>query len=129
MADKARELLAFWMQFDFSPIAWRAGDAPRELAILRADTERFLSMRTEYEEKNVRLSTEQRRLVIETHGINEQIEKGHYLNVHFRAFQLAYNAWQEHVRQNAIGGSRAANSPAGAVLDDEPRGGWKDEGR
>jgi len=65
------------------------------------------------------MTTQQQKLLVELHGLKDQIEKGHYLNVHFRAFQLAHEAWQEHIRQNAIGGSRQVNSPAGAVLDDD----------
>lgn len=65
------------------------------------------------------MTVEQQKLLAELHGLKDQIEKGHFLNVHFRAFQLAHAAWQEHIRQNAIGGSRAVHSPAGAVMDDE----------
>jgi len=38
-------------------------------------------------------------------GLKDQVRKGHYLNVHFRAFELAHEAWQEHIRQNAVIGS------------------------
>ncbi len=38
---------------------------------------------------------------------------------HFRAFKLANDAWQEHIRQNAKSGARTGRSPAGAVLDDD----------
>jgi len=65
------------------------------------------------------MTTQQQKLLVELHGLKDQIEKGHYLNVHFRAFHLAHEAWQEHIRQNALSGSRQANSPAGAVLDDD----------
>jgi hypothetical protein len=38
-------------------------------------------------------------------------------------FKLANDAWQEHIRQNALSGARggfvAGQSPAGAVLDNE----------
>lgn len=65
------------------------------------------------------MTTEQNKLLAELAGIRDQIEKGHYLNVHFRAFRLSHDAWQEHIRQNAVSGSRAHNSPGGAVLDEE----------
>lgn len=65
------------------------------------------------------MTLEQQRLLLELHGLRDQIEKGHFLNVHFRAFQLAHAAWQKHIRQNAVARSRSCNSPAGAVLDDE----------
>lgn len=69
--------------------------------------------------EDYQLSTEQKAMLLELHGLEDQICKGHFLNVHFRAFKLAYAAWQEHIRQNAVSGSRAGNSPAGAVLDDD----------
>lgn len=69
-----------------------------------------------------RFSTQQHNMFMELAGLEDQIEKGHFLNVHFRAFKLANDAWLEHIRQNAIGGSRAANSPGGAVLDDDRDG-------
>lgn len=53
------------------------------------------------------LTVQQRQMLIELHGIADQIRKGHYLNVHFRAFQLAHASWQEHIRQNAMRGARA----------------------
>ena len=60
-------------------------------------------------------------MIVELRGLEEQIRKGHYLNVHFRAFQLAYSAWMEHIRQNAVTGARggfvAGVGPGGAVLD------------
>jgi hypothetical protein len=69
------------------------------------------------------MSNEQKRLLMELEGIADQIKKGHYLNVHFRAFQLSNSSWQEHIRQNAVrcarGGEIAGVGPAGAVLDDE----------
>lgn len=65
------------------------------------------------------MTTEQQKLLAELRGLEEQIQKGHFLNVHFRAFRLANDAWQEHIRQNAIGGARIYNSPAGAVLDNK----------
>lgn len=72
------------------------------------------------------MTPEQNKLMAEVAGIRDQIEKGHFLNVHFRAFRLAYEAWQEHIRQNALAGSRggyvAGKSPGGAVLDDERDG-------
>ena len=68
------------------------------------------------------MTTQQTKLLAEVEGIVDQIRKEHYLNVHFRAFTLAYEAWQEHIRLNAVVGSRRVNSPAGAVLDEkEPR--------
>lgn len=67
------------------------------------------------------LTTQQQKLLAELHGLEDQIRKGHYLNVHFRAFQLANEAWQEHIRQNAIHGNRAGpgSSPPGALLDED----------
>jgi len=65
------------------------------------------------------LTTQQQKLLADLHGLKEQIEKGHYLNVHFRAFQLANEAWQEHIRQSAVRGARAIGAPAGSVLDGE----------
>lgn len=61
----------------------------------------------------------QKKLMVELEGLKDQVEKGHFLNVHFRAFRLAWDAWQEHIRQNALSGSRAVHSPGGAVLDDD----------
>ena len=69
------------------------------------------------------MTPEQQKLLVELEGIADQIRKEHYLNVHFRAFTLAYEAWHEHIRQNAVVGSRHVNSPAGAVGDAEDRGG------
>jgi hypothetical protein len=63
------------------------------------------------------MSTEQEKLLVEVAGISDQIKKGHYLNVHFRAFELAYNSWREHVRQNAITGAKRCGSPMGAVME------------
>lgn len=65
------------------------------------------------------MTPEQSKLLCELAGIRDQIRKGHYLNVHFRAFRLAHDAWQEHIRQNAVAGSRAGHSPGGAVLDND----------
>lgn len=69
------------------------------------------------------MTVEQEKLLAELRGLEDQIRKGHYLNVHFRAFQLAHAAWMEHIRQNAVSGARgghiAGQSPAGAVLDDD----------
>ncbi len=62
---------------------------------------------------------EQSQIFAMARGLCDQVEKEHYLNVHFRAFELAYTAWKFHVRANAITGSRQCGSPAGAVLDDE----------
>ncbi len=73
--------------------------------------------RETYESQDPRLSTQQRSMGLGTAGIDEQIRKGHYLNVHFRAFDLAHEAWLEHIRQNAIVGASGVG-PAGAVLDD-----------
>lgn len=52
-------------------------------------------------------------------GLENQLHKDHWLNVHFRAFELANDAWQMHIRMNAITGSRQVHSPGGAVLDPE----------
>lgn len=62
---------------------------------------------------------EQLKAIADLHGLRDQIEKQHWLNVHFRAFKLSHEAWQHHILANARGGSRAVNSPAAAVLDDE----------
>lgn len=65
------------------------------------------------------MTTEARAMMLELVGLRDQIQKQHYLNVHFRAFKLAHAAWMEHIRQNAVGGSRAHRTPPGAVLDGE----------
>jgi hypothetical protein len=65
------------------------------------------------------MTTQQEKMLAELRGLEDQIMKCHFLTVHFRAFQLANESWQEHIRQNALSGSRRAQSPAGAVLDDE----------
>lgn len=62
---------------------------------------------------------EQDKLLADLRGLEDQIFKMHFLNVHFRAFELANEAWQLHIRANAKVGSRRVQSPAGAVLDDE----------
>jgi len=72
-------------------------------------------------------TSEQERLLHHVHGIEEQVRKGHFLNVHFRAFELAHESWREHVRQNAVIGSRRYNSPGGAVLDPERDGSFPKE--
>jgi hypothetical protein len=38
---------------------------------------------------------------LDLQGIEDQIEKSQWLNVHFRAFQLANLAWQKHIEANA----------------------------
>lgn len=60
-------------------------------------------------------------LLLHLEGIRDQIEKGHFLNVHFRAFRLGYEAWQEHIRVSAATGARntSGRSPMGALLEDE----------
>lgn len=63
--------------------------------------------------------TAQKKMLISVAGIREQIGKEHWLNVHFRAFELADEAWKEHIRVNAELGAREVNSPPGAVLDDQ----------
>lgn len=77
------------------------------------------NLRIDESHVEVPIEREQERLMLELHGISDQIVKKHYLNVHFRAFKLAHESWQEHIRANAVAGSRECNSPAGAVLDDE----------
>lgn len=67
----------------------------------------------------ISMTTEQRKLLMSITGLRDQIGKSHFLNAHFRAFEIARDCWKEHVRMNALSGSRACNSPAGAVLDDE----------
>ena len=64
------------------------------------------------------MNNEQERLLSQLVGLRAQIEKQHYLNVHFRAFRLANDAWHEHVLGNARAGAREGHSPGGAVLDD-----------
>jgi len=59
---------------------------------------------------------EQEQAIVKLKGIKDQVEKEHWLNVHFRAFELADMAWKEHIRANAITGSDVCNSPGGAVL-------------
>ncbi len=68
------------------------------------------------------MDIEQKRALVDLEGLRDQIEKEHWLNVHFRAFQLANEAWQHHIRANAIHGSRDHHSPGGAVLDGERDG-------
>ena len=60
-------------------------------------------------------------LLLQLEGLRDQIEKGHFLNVHFRAFKLGYEAWQEHIRVSAAIGARKGpgKSPMGALLEDE----------
>ena len=70
------------------------------------------------------MTTEQSKALAELEGLRDQIEKGHWLNVHFRAFRLANDAWQNHVRANALTGSRESCSPGGAVLDGERDGAY-----
>ena len=65
------------------------------------------------------MTSAQEKLLAMVRGISDQIEKEHWLNVHFRAFELANDSWKEHIRANARTGSRQHNSPAGAVLDDK----------
>lgn len=65
------------------------------------------------------LTTAQEKALADLRGLEDQIYKQHFLNVHFRAFELAYEAWREHIRLNAVTGSRKVQSPAGAVLDNE----------
>jgi hypothetical protein len=68
------------------------------------------------------LTVEQRKMLVDLIGLADQIRKGHYLNVHFRAFQLANESWQEHIRVNAELGSRKGpgTPPYGALLDEPP---------
>ncbi len=63
------------------------------------------------------MTSEQQKLLSMVNGIVDQIKKEHWLNVHFRAFELACDSWAEHIRANARTGSKQARSPAGAVLD------------
>jgi hypothetical protein len=69
------------------------------------------------------MTPEQQMFLAELRGLEDQIGKGHWLNIHFRAFELSYRAWQEHIRANARSGARgefvAGKSPGGAVLDGE----------
>ena len=65
------------------------------------------------------LTTAQGKLLMAIEGLRDQVEKSHFLNAHFRAFEIAHDCWKEHIRMNALSGSRACNSPAGAVLDDD----------
>ena len=63
------------------------------------------------------MTSEQEKLLAMVRGIEDQIMKEHWLNVHFRAFRLSGEAWKEHIISNAQAGARKVNSPAGAVLD------------
>lgn len=65
------------------------------------------------------MTVEQQKAISDLEAIKEQIEKGHWLNVHFRAFKLSHDAWQNHILANAQQGARSVNSPSGAVLDDK----------
>lgn len=62
------------------------------------------------------------KMLVDLEGLRDQIKKHHFLNVHFRAFELANEAWQAHMRANAVSGSRRCHSPGGAVLDEERDG-------
>ncbi len=42
-----------------------------------------------------KLTRAQRSALVELAGLDDQIRKQHFLNVHFRAFKLANDAWQE----------------------------------
>ena len=68
------------------------------------------------------VSVAQEKAITELYGIEDQIQKRHWLNVHFRAYQLANDAWKEHIRLNAETRAREVNSPGGAVLDPERDG-------
>lgn len=42
------------------------------------------------------LTEDQKNLLLEIDGLAEQVMKGHYLNAHFRAFEIANKTWSEH---------------------------------
>lgn len=65
------------------------------------------------------MNIKQEKAMSELRGLKDQIEKQHWLNIHFRAFQLANYAWQQHILVNAQLGAERVNSPSGAVLDDK----------
>lgn len=67
-----------------------------------------------------RMTTQQQQMLVELAGLRDQIEKGHYLNVHFRAFQLSHAAWMEHTRQGAAASHRTPGGLPQSVLE-EPR--------
>ncbi len=46
-----------------------------------------------------RLSQIQQGLIVDVAGLRDQISKDHMLNVHFRAFEIASRAWDEHKRR------------------------------
>ena len=65
------------------------------------------------------MTVDQDKALCELRGLKDQIDKQHWLNVHFRAFQLAHFAWQQHILANSRLGAKQVHSPGGAVLDDE----------
>ena len=89
--------------------------------ILNSDTQEFIDIPRKLAEKNLamQMTTEQKKLLASIDGLRAQIEKSHFLNAHFRAFEIANDCWREHIRMNALSGSRACGSPAGAVIDDD----------
>jgi len=43
------------------------------------------------------MEADQRRMLLELRCLRDQIKKGHFLNVHFRAFALSDMAWKAHI--------------------------------
>lgn len=70
-------------------------------------------------DENRQYTVLQRQALLELVGLKDQIEKEHWLNVHFRAFKLASLGWDSHILANAQIGSKSFHSPGGAVLDNE----------
>lgn len=70
----------------------------------------------------LKYTVEQQKALAEIEGLRDQIQKGNWLNVHFRAFRLANDGWNNHIMANAKVGSSAVGSPGGAVLDDDRDG-------
>lgn len=48
------------------------------------------------------MSKEQEKAIKDIRGLRDQIKKGHWLNVHFRAVELAYFAWKQYIEQGKI---------------------------
>ncbi len=46
----------------------------------------------------------------------DQVNKQHWLNIHFQAFEIANDAWKLHILANARTGAKQCGSPLAAVL-------------
>lgn len=102
------------LTYEGDEIATLSDEALSDVAAIAIENQRT-------EQGRYPLTGQQRSMLIDIAGLEDQICKGHHLNVHFRAFDLAHKSWMEHIRQNAVAGARSGNSPLGAVLDDQER--------